>query len=243
LTARRSSVTNMNRHGSIPGEMTATMYPISEFGFVDGHSGASTPGQGPVHGPRDRFKVVKIETSAPQKRGRWTCIEYADKNTSTASNSGAASTAVASAATAASTTTTTTAPTTAVLSDVLMTAATSTLSSVEPIVSSSEYDSIPIQQQQQQQQQQLLSPTAPTAKVPLSLVEEIESLLPVMMIAYWLDFASAVNIIFQNNVFLQCSSIALVPCQNFFFRNLVSYSPLFVFLKRTRPHPFWLIYQ
>ena len=188
MTARRSSVTNMNRHGSIPGEMTATMYPISEFGFVDGHSGASTPGQGPVHGPRDRFKVVKIETSAPQRRGRWTCIEYADKNTSTASNSGAASTAVTSAATTASTTATTTAPTTAVLSDVLTTAATSTLSSVEPSVSSSEYDSIPIQQQQQQQQQQqLLSPTAPTAKVPLSLVEEIESLLPVMMIAFKLD--------------------------------------------------------
>jgi hypothetical protein len=177
LTTRRSSVTNMTRHGSIPGEVTATMYPISEFGFVDGHSGASTPGQGPVHGPRDRFKVVKIETSAPQRRGRWTCIEYADKNTSTASNSGATSTAVASATTTGSTATTTT--TTAAQSDVLTTTATSTLSSVEPIVSSSEYDSIPIQQQQQQQQQQLLSPTAPTAKVPLSLVEEIESLLPV----------------------------------------------------------------
>ena len=57
LTARRASVSNTGRHGSIPGEVTATMYPISELSFVDGHSGASTPGQGPVHGPRDRFKV------------------------------------------------------------------------------------------------------------------------------------------------------------------------------------------
>ena len=64
LTARRASVSNTGRHGSIPGEVTATMYPISELSFVDGHSGASTPGQGPVHGPRDRFKV-KINLMLP----------------------------------------------------------------------------------------------------------------------------------------------------------------------------------
>jgi len=64
------------RRGSIPVELTTTLIPMSEFAsFVGGSSGASTPGQGPVHGPRDRFKVVKIETSAPHKRGRWTCVQ------------------------------------------------------------------------------------------------------------------------------------------------------------------------
>jgi hypothetical protein len=151
------------------------MYPITEFAFIEGHSGASTPGQGPVHGPRDRFKVVKIETSAPQKRGRWTCIEYADKNTSTAS---------APSTTAVSTTATTT-------TSEAVTEAPSTLTSVEPIVPTSDHDSSQQQpqpqqqqpqpqQQQQQQQQQLLSPTVPAAsKLPLSLVEEIESFEPV----------------------------------------------------------------
>nr|XP_040580965.1 protein bunched, class 2/F/G isoform-like isoform X2 [Lepeophtheirus salmonis] len=33
------------------------------------------------HGPRDRFKVVRMETNIPLKRGRWTCIDYIDKRT------------------------------------------------------------------------------------------------------------------------------------------------------------------
>ena len=172
MTARRASVTQIGRHGSA-GEVSATMYPISEFAFIDGHSGASTPGQGPVHGPRDRFKVVKIETSAPQKRGRWTCIEYADKNASTAS---AATTAVT---TTTTTTTTASSSTAATVTDVHMTqTAPSTLSAVEPVVPSSDHDSIQQPPQHQQQQQQLLSPTVPS-KAPISLVEEIESLVPV----------------------------------------------------------------
>jgi hypothetical protein len=72
-----------------------------------------------------------------------------------------------------------------------VTEAPSTLTSVEPIVPTSDHDSIQQQpqpqqqqpqpqQQQQQQQQQLLSPTVPAAsKLPLSLVEEIESFEPV----------------------------------------------------------------
>jgi len=38
----------------------------------------------PVHGPldiRSRFKIVKIETTEPIKRGRWTCFDFLDKQT------------------------------------------------------------------------------------------------------------------------------------------------------------------
>ena len=64
------------RRGSIPVELMAALFPMAELAtFVGGNSGASTPGQGPVHGPRDRFKVVKIETAAPHRRGRWTCVQ------------------------------------------------------------------------------------------------------------------------------------------------------------------------
>jgi hypothetical protein len=66
------------RRGSVPVDLTAALFPMAEFAAfvgVGGNSGASTPGQGPVHGPRDRFKVVKIETSAPHRRGRWTCVQ------------------------------------------------------------------------------------------------------------------------------------------------------------------------
>ena len=35
-----------------------------------------------VQGPQDirnRFKIVKIETTEPIKRGRWTCFDFLDK--------------------------------------------------------------------------------------------------------------------------------------------------------------------
>ena len=173
LTARRSSITPMGRHGSAA-EVSATMYPISEFGFVDGHSGASTPGQGPVHGPRDRFKVVRIETSAPQKRGRWTCIEYADKNSSTASSSAPAAS-----------TSTATATTEATSSESTLTDHDPSALQQQPPHPVQQPQALPTSQQQQQQpqplpqqqQQQLLSPN--TSKIPQNLVEEIESLVPV----------------------------------------------------------------
>jgi hypothetical protein len=154
----------MGRHSSAV-EMSATMYPISEFGFVDGHSGASTPGQGPVHGPRDRFKVVRIETSAPQKRGRWTCIEYADKNSSTSSVAQAPSTTTAAAEVT-------------VTSEPAVAASTEQESSQQQQQQSVPPQHLPTSQQQPHpQQQQLLSPN--TSKIPLSIAEEIESLIPV----------------------------------------------------------------
>ena len=33
----------------------------------------------PPHGPKDRFKVVKIEKSMPIRRGRWNVVDYPDK--------------------------------------------------------------------------------------------------------------------------------------------------------------------
>ena len=42
----------------------------------------------PVVGPQDfktKFKVVKVDTTQPLKRGRWTCIDFSDKSTSSAS--------------------------------------------------------------------------------------------------------------------------------------------------------------
>lgn len=33
----------------------------------------------PPHGPKDRFKVVKIANSEPLRRGRWNVVEYPDK--------------------------------------------------------------------------------------------------------------------------------------------------------------------
>lgn len=172
LTARRASITQLGRHNDVA--VTATMYPIAEFGFVEGHSGASTPGQGPVHGPRDRFKVVRIETSAPQKRGRWTCFEYADKNSST--NSGVV-------------------PLTSNSSEPQVTSEQAPSASAEhdPLQQQQQthqqvqpqpqqvHQHLPLHPQQpQQQQQQMLSPTIQTAsKVPLSLSEEVESLAPV----------------------------------------------------------------
>ena len=34
----------------------------------------------PPHGPKDRFKVVKIVTSMPLRRGRWSIVDYPDKD-------------------------------------------------------------------------------------------------------------------------------------------------------------------
>ena len=34
----------------------------------------------PPHGPKDRFKVVKIVTSMPLRRGRWSVVDYPDKD-------------------------------------------------------------------------------------------------------------------------------------------------------------------
>ena len=31
------------------------------------------------HNLRDRFKIVKVETTEPLKRGRWTCFDFKDK--------------------------------------------------------------------------------------------------------------------------------------------------------------------
>ena len=33
----------------------------------------------PPHGPKDRFKVVKIVSSLPLRRGRWNVVDYPDK--------------------------------------------------------------------------------------------------------------------------------------------------------------------
>ena len=33
----------------------------------------------PPHGPKDRFKVVKIVSSSPLRRGRWNVVDYPDK--------------------------------------------------------------------------------------------------------------------------------------------------------------------
>ena len=33
----------------------------------------------PPHGPKDRFKVVKIVSSMPLRRGRWNVVDYPDK--------------------------------------------------------------------------------------------------------------------------------------------------------------------
>merc|ERR1719232_628741 len=44
----------------------------------------------PVLGPQDfktKFKVVKVETTKPLNRGRWTCFDFTDKNTSSSSAS------------------------------------------------------------------------------------------------------------------------------------------------------------
>merc|ERR1711884_741111 len=37
----------------------------------------------PPHGPTDRFKVVKIVTSIPLRRGRWNVVDYPDKKKTT----------------------------------------------------------------------------------------------------------------------------------------------------------------
>ena len=37
----------------------------------------------PPHGPTDRFKVVKILTSIPLRRGRWNVVDYPDKEKTT----------------------------------------------------------------------------------------------------------------------------------------------------------------
>ena len=71
----------------------------------------------PVSGPQDfknRFKIVKVETTEPLKRGRWTCFDFVDKPaskdkvTTDAEKQAAKAAASASAAAAASTVTTTT---------------------------------------------------------------------------------------------------------------------------------------
>ena len=46
----------------------------------------------PPHGPKDRFKVVKIVSSLPLRRGRWNVVDYPDKEkTSKETSSGISS--------------------------------------------------------------------------------------------------------------------------------------------------------
>jgi hypothetical protein len=38
-----------------------------------------------AHGPRDRFKVVKIDTAEPVIRGRWACVDFVDRQNQSSS--------------------------------------------------------------------------------------------------------------------------------------------------------------
>jgi len=65
------------------GHLITAMVPAT--GSSVDKSGVSEDNQVlPVHGPldiRSRFKIVKIETTEPIKRGRWTCFDFLDKQT------------------------------------------------------------------------------------------------------------------------------------------------------------------
>ena len=64
--------------GYIPVAGTMAVIHIVADGGV---SEVPVPGQtvaGP-HNLRDRFKIVKVETTEPLKRGRWTCFDFKDK--------------------------------------------------------------------------------------------------------------------------------------------------------------------
>lgn len=66
----------------------------------------------PVSGPQDfknRFKIVKVETTEPLKRGRWTCFDFVDKPASKDKVTTDAEKQAAKAAAASTVTTTTTA--------------------------------------------------------------------------------------------------------------------------------------
>ena len=69
----------------------------------------------PVLGPQDfktKFKVVKVETTKPLNRGRWTCFDFTDKNTSSSSTSSASEVSRSSAPVTSSTTSASSKPTT-----------------------------------------------------------------------------------------------------------------------------------
>ena len=52
------------------------LYHFHDFFFCRAKSTVAYP----PHGPKDRFKVVKIVTSMPLRRGRWSIVDYPDKD-------------------------------------------------------------------------------------------------------------------------------------------------------------------
>ena len=71
-------VSYVDTSGYIP--VAGTMAVINNVAD-GGVSEVPVPGQ-TVAGPlnlRDRFKIVKVETTEPLKRGRWTCFDFKDK--------------------------------------------------------------------------------------------------------------------------------------------------------------------
>ena len=58
---------------------------VAVFNSMDCSGELSSSSQPVVVGPQDfktRFKVVKVETTEPLRRGRWTCIDFTDKHSS-----------------------------------------------------------------------------------------------------------------------------------------------------------------